>query len=179
MRNVVRWSLPVAAAAVVASSAAGFGPKLHIGPKITAAGPVVSKPVMTLEGARAVIAAAVAKARSADAGGAIAVVDDGGNLIAFERLDGTFPAGAPVSIGKARTAAMFKKPTRVFEEAIKNGRTALVGVSEMTPLQGGVPIMFDGEVVGGIGVSGAHSQAEDELIAMAGAAAITPPSAAR
>lgn len=179
MRNVVRWSLPVVAAVVVATSAAGFGPGLAYDSKLIAGAPVASKPALTLEGARAVIAAAVAKARAANAGGAIAVVDDGGNLVAFERLDGTFPAGASVSIGKARTAATFRKSTRVFEDAIHDGRTALVGVSEMTPLQGGVPIMFDGEVVGGIGVSGAHSQAEDELIAAAGAAAISPPSAAK
>lgn len=130
------------------------------------------KHTLTLDGAGRVLGAAVAEARSRNAGGAIAIVDDGGSLIAFERIDGTFAAGAEVSIGKARTAAMFKKPTAAFEDSIKNGRVALVGVRELTPLQGGVPIVHEGQVIGAIGVSGAHSQQEDELIAMAGAAAI-------
>jgi glc operon protein GlcG len=131
------------------------------------------KHTLTLEGANRAIAAAMAMAKERGAGGAIAVVDDGGSLIAFARLDGTFAAGADVSIGKARTAALFKKPTRAFEEAINKGRTALAAVREMTPLQGAVPIMHDGQVVGAIGVSGAHSQGEDEEVAMAGAGAIS------
>jgi glc operon protein GlcG len=77
-----------------------------------------------------------------------------------------------VSIGKARTAALFKKPTRAFEDSINGGRVALAAVHEMTPLQGGVPIVHDGQVVGAIGVSGAHSQAEDEEVALAGASAV-------
>lgn len=133
--------------------------------------------VLTLEGANRVLDAAIAEARRRDAGGAIAVVDEGGHLVAFARLDGTFPAGATVSIGKARTAATFRKPTRAFEESIKGGRAALLGAAEMTPLQGGVPIVRDGEVVGAVGVSGAHSQIEDEEIALAGAAAIASASA--
>jgi glc operon protein GlcG len=135
-------------------------------------GAVGVKHTLTLEGADRVLAAAIAEARRRNAGGAIAVVDEGGALIAFWRLDGTFTAGATVSIGKARTAATFKKPTRVFEESIKNGRIALVGVGEMTPLQGGVPIEHDGQVIGAIGVSGAHTQVEDEEIALAGAAGV-------
>ncbi|HBS27942.1 MAG TPA: heme-binding protein [Phycisphaerales bacterium] len=127
---------------------------------------------LTLEGANRVLAAAIAKAKEKSAGGAIAVVDHGGSLIAFQRLDGTFPAGAAVSLGKARTSAVFKKPTKAFEDSINGGRTALAAVQEMTPLQGGVPILVDGHVVGAIGVSGAHSQQEDEEIALAGAAAV-------
>jgi glc operon protein GlcG len=136
-------------------------------------GSIAVKHTLTLEGANRALAASMAMAKERGAGGAIAVVDDGGSLIAFARLDGTFAAGADVSIGKARTAAMFKKPTRVFEEAINKGRIALAAVREMTPLQGAVPIMHDGQVVGAIGVSGAHSQGEDEEVAMAGAAAIS------
>lgn len=136
-------------------------------------GPGVSvKHVLTLEGANRVIAAAIARAKERGAGGAIAVVDDGGNLIALQRLDGTFAAGAIVSIGKARTAALFKKPTKVFEDSINGGRFALGSVHEMTPLQGGVPIIHEGYVIGGVGVSGAHSQAEDEEVALAGAGAL-------
>lgn len=134
---------------------------------------VAIKHTLTLEGANAALDAAIAEARKRNAGGAIAVVDDGGNLIALQRLDGTFAAGAEVSIGKARTAALFKKPTRVFEESINKGRTALVGVGVLTPLQGGVPIEHEGFVIGAIGVSGAHSQTEDEEIALVGAAAVS------
>ncbi|MDQ3906742.1 MAG: heme-binding protein, partial [Acidobacteriota bacterium] len=106
----------------------------------TAGAQVAPKKSLTLDGARRVIAAAVAEAKRLGApGGVIAVVDDGGNLMALERLDGTFAAGANISIGKARTAVLFKKPTRVFEEIIKNGRTAMVALPDtlFTPLQGG------------------------------------------
>jgi uncharacterized protein GlcG (DUF336 family) len=131
---------------------------------------VAEKKSLTLEGARAVIAAAKDYARAANApGGVIAVVDDGGNLVALERLDGTFAAGANISIGKAKTAVMFKRPTKVFEEIIKNGRTAMVALPDFTPLQGGVPITVGGEIIGGVGVSGAASAQQDEELALAGA----------
>jgi glc operon protein GlcG len=132
---------------------------------------VMAKKELTLDGARQIIAAATAEARRDNVGGAIAVVDEGGTLIALERLDGTFAAGANISIGKARTAAIFKRPTKAFEEIIKGGRTAMVALSDFTPLQGGIPIMLDGQVIGAIGVSGAASAQRDEEIAMAGAAA--------
>jgi glc operon protein GlcG len=133
---------------------------------------VVDKKALTLEGARQVIATAIGEARRLRApGGVIAVVDDGGNLMALERLDGTFAAGANISIGKARTAAIFKRPTKAFEDIIKNGRTAMVALTDFTPLQGGIPLMVGEEVVGGIGVSGAASAQQDEEIALAGAAA--------
>ena len=128
---------------------------------------------LTLEGARRVIASAQVEARKLNApGGVVAVVDEGGNLMALERLDGTFAAGANISIGKARTAVLFKKPTKVFEDIIKNGRTSMVALDDFTPLQGGIPIVVDGEVVGGVGVSGAASAQQDEELAIAGAAAI-------
>src|SRR5262245_30631309 len=114
-------------------------------------------------------ASAEAKRRSAP-GGAIAIVDAGGHLLYLERLDGTFPAAAVVSTEKARTAAIFQKPTSEFEDAIKGGRTALLGVDVMTPLQGGVPIRIGGVVVGAIGVSGAASAVQDTEIATAAAA---------
>ena len=134
---------------------------------------IVEKKVLTLEGARRAIAAAEAEARRNKAGGIIAVVDDGGNLMALERLEGTFAAGARVSIGKARTAALFKKPTRFFEELINKGRTAMTAVEDFTPLIGGVPIVIEGQIVGAIGVSGANSAQQDEELALAGAAAVT------
>lgn len=137
----------------------------------TAHAQVASKKGLTLEGAKRVIAAATAEARRNRAGGVVAVVDDGGSLIALERIDGTFAAGANISIGKARTAAIFKRPTRFFEDVIKGGRTAMIALDDFTPLQGGVPIVVDGEIVGAVGVSGAASAQQDEEIAMVGAAA--------
>jgi glc operon protein GlcG len=135
---------------------------------------VTDKKTLTLEGARIVIAGAKEYAAKNNApGGVIAVVDDGGNLVALERIDGTFSAGANISIGKAKTAVMFKRPTKVFEEIIKNGRTAMVALPDFTPLQGGVPIMIDGQIVGGVGVSGAASAVQDEELANAGASALT------
>jgi len=135
-------------------------------------GEVAARKALTLEGAKKAAAAATAEARKNNAGGVIAIVDDGGNLMYLERLDNTFPAGAMVSYGKARTSAIFRKPTKVFEDAIKNGRVAFLGAPDMTPLQGGVPIMVEGQVIGGIGVSGANSAQQDEELAMAGAAAL-------
>jgi len=132
----------------------------------------VDKKTLTIEGAKKVIAGAVAYAKKNNApGGVIAVVDEGGNLMALERLDGTFAAGANISIGKARTSVLFKRPTKAFEDIIKNGRTAMVALPDayFTPLQGGVPITIDGQIVGGVGVSGAASAQQDEELAMAGA----------
>ena len=133
---------------------------------------VADKKALTLDGAKKVAAAAAAEAARNNEGAAIAVVDDGGNLMYLERLDGTFAAGPRISIGKARTAALFKKPTAAFEDIIKNGRTAMVALEDFMPLQGGVPIELDGKVVGAIGVSGAANQQRDEAVAKAGAAAL-------
>lgn len=138
----------------------------------TAVAELATKKSLTLEAAHSAIAAAVAKAKSLQTTGVIAVVDDGGNLMAVERLDGTFSAGANISIGKARTAALFKKPTRAFEEIIKNGRTPMIALSDFTPLVGGIPLFSAGQLVGGIGVSGAASADQDEELALAGAAAL-------
>ncbi len=133
---------------------------------------IIEKKSLNLDGAKKAIAAAVDYARKNNApGGVIAVVDEGGNLMALERLDGTFAMGATISIGKARTAVLFKKPTRFFEELINKGRTAMTAVDGFTPLIGGIPIVIDGQVVGGIGVSGAASANQDEELALAGAAA--------
>jgi len=139
------------------------------------------KKTLTLKGAEAVIAAAKAEAQRLNApGGVIAVVDDGGNLMALERLDGTFSAGANISIGKAKTAVMFKKPTRFFEELINSngkGRTVMTALENFTPLIGGIPIVVDGQIVGGVGVSGAASADQDEQLAIAGSKAFTSPTA--
>jgi len=135
------------------------------------------KKTLTLKGAEAVIAAAKTEAQKLNApGGVIAVVDDGGNLMALERLAGTFSAGANISIGKARTAVMFKKPTRFFEELINSngkGRTVMTALENFTPLIGGIPITVDGQIVGGVGVSGAATADQDEKLAIAGANAFS------
>jgi glc operon protein GlcG len=133
------------------------------------------KKSLTLDGAKRVLAAAVAEAKKGAGTAAIAVVDEGGNLIAVERLDGTFAAGTTVSVGKARTAVLFKKPTKFFEDLINKGRTAMSSLSAnegFTPLQGGLPIVVDGQIIGGIGVSGAASAQQDEEVAIAGANAL-------
>jgi len=133
----------------------------------------VQKPELTLDSAKKVIAAAVAEAKNKNApGGAIAVVDEGGNLVAVERLDNTFAAGANISIGKARTAALFKRPTKFFEDVINKRRTAMSTLSDFTPLQGGIPIIIDGQLIGAVGVSGAASAQQDEELAIAGANAL-------
>jgi uncharacterized protein GlcG (DUF336 family) len=146
----------------------------------TGSAQTVQKKSLTLEGAKRVIAAAIAEAKNKSApGGAIAVVDEGGNLIAVERLDNTFAAGAHISIGKARTAVLFKRPTKFFEDAINQGRTAMTTLSDFTPLQGGIPIIVDGQVIGAVGVSGAASAQQDEELAIAGANALAQSSAQR
>ncbi len=139
---------------------------------LAAAQTSIDAPSLTLEGARIAIDAAAAKARADGAGGAIAVVDQGGNLVALDRLDGTFAAGANISIGKARTAALFQKPTRVFEDIIRAGRTPMIALDDFTPLKGGVPIVVDGRVVGAVGVSGAKSADHDDELAIAAAEAV-------
>src|SRR5438876_5431994 len=140
----------------------------------TASAQTADKKSFTLDGAERVIAAAKAEAAKVKSpGGVIAVVDAGGNLMALERLDGTFAAGANISIGKARTAVLFQKPTKVFEDIINKGRTAMAALPDsfFTPLQGGIPVVFEGQIIGGVGVSGASSAAQDEELAIAGAEA--------
>jgi glc operon protein GlcG len=129
------------------------------------------KKTLTLEGAKAVALAAAAEAKKGNEGGSIAIVDDGGNLMYLERIQPTFPMGATISTEKARTAALFQKPTKILEDAIVGGRTPLLNVWS-APLNGGEPIVVDGQVVGAIGVSGASSAARDAAIAIAGAHAL-------
>jgi len=164
MKNVLNWSLVVKSSLALlflltAVSGQVFGQ--------TAAGKV-----LTLAGAKSVVAAATAEAKKNGAGGSIAVVDQGGHLLCLERLDSTFPAAANISILKARSAAMFRRPTGFFEDAIRNGRLSLLANPELMPLQGGVPIVIEGEVVGAVGVAGAASSQQDEEIARAAAQVI-------
>jgi glc operon protein GlcG len=131
----------------------------------------VTKKTLTLDGAKAVAAAAAAEAKRGNEGGSIAVVDDGGNLMYLERIQPTFAMGAHIATEKARTAALFQRPSKALEDVIISGRTTLLSVVP-APLQGGEPIMVDGQIVGAIGVSGAASAVRDQVIAAAGAAAL-------
>src|SRR5882724_13390314 len=129
------------------------------------------KKALTLEGAKTVAAAAAAEAKRGNEGASIAIVDDGGNLMYLERIQPTFAMGATISTEKARTAALFGKPTKILEDAIVGGRTPLLNVWS-APLNGGEPIKVGGQIVGAIGVSGASSAARDAAIALVGAGAL-------
>ena len=128
-----------------------------------------TKRVLTLAVARRMADAAEAEARKRGATVVIAVVDDAGHLLVLHRLDDTQVASVEVGIGKARTAAIFRRPSKVFEDQIRDGRVAALALTGATPLQGGIPILHEGKVIGAIGVSGNTPQ-EDEDIAKAGAA---------
>lgn len=131
-----------------------------------------TKEVLTLRAARAIADAAEAEAVRRGAAVVIAVVDDGGALLVLHRLDDTQVASVEVGIAKARTAAIFRRPSKVFEDQVKNGRVAALGLPGAAPLQGGVPIVRRGKVVGAIGVSGNTPQ-EDEDIAKVGASLLS------
>jgi glc operon protein GlcG len=122
---------------------------------------------LSLEEARKAAASAAAEARKNKWTMAIAVVDDGGHLIYFERIDETQIASIDIAIGKARTAVNFKRPTKALEDAINGGQYAVLTFPNSIPREGGLPILVDGKVVGGIGVSGGKSS-EDTQVAIAG-----------
>lgn len=128
------------------------------------------KPALTLADARAILAAARAEADKREWRVTIAVVDDGGHLVALERGDGAFPHSAEIATRKAWTAAMVRLPTKTMEDMVKD-RPALVAFPGQVRVQGGVPILVDGECVGAVGVSGVAS-AQDEEVARAGIAAL-------
>jgi glc operon protein GlcG len=129
---------------------------------------VLSTKNISLDAAKKIVTEAVKFAKDNKApGGAIAVVDAGGSLVYLERLDNTFPAASEVAIKKAGTSAGFKAPSSKLENSINGGRQALITVGH-TFLQGGIPIIYDGQVIGAIGVSGSASAQQDEDIANAG-----------
>ena len=130
-----------------------------------------TKEVLTLRAARSVADAAEAKALRRGATVVIAVVDDAGYLLVLHRLDDTQVASVEVGIAKARTAAIFRRPSKVFEDQVRNGRISALALPGAAALQGGIPIVHRGRVVGAIGVSGNTPQ-EDEDIAKVGAAVV-------
>jgi glc operon protein GlcG len=133
---------------------------------------LAEKKVITLAAARKMVAAAEAEAQRNHWAGVIAVVDDGGWPILVERMDNAaFTASIELAPGKARTAALFKKPSQALEDSINHGRIALVTARDFIEMQGGLPIIVDGQVVGGIGAS-FDTPEHDVQVAQAGLAAL-------
>lgn len=130
-----------------------------------------TKAVLSLSDALQILHAARAQAHANHWNVAIAVVDDGGHPLALERLDGCAPIGAYIAIEKARTAALGRRETKSFEDIVNGGRMAFLTAPLLTPLEGGVPIVVDGQVVGAVGVSGVKSD-QDALVAHAGVSAL-------
>ena len=126
---------------------------------------------LSLEDAKRVAAAARAEAEKNGWAIVIAVVDDGGHLMYLERMDGTQKASSRIAEAKGRTAILFKRPTKAIEDSVLEGRTVMMGLPGAVPLEGGVPLMKDGQFVGGIGVSGVQSF-QDGVVARAGATAL-------
>jgi len=126
---------------------------------------------LSLEDAKRVAAAARAEAEKNGWAIVIAVVDDGGHLMYLERMDGTQKASSRIAEAKGRTAILFKRPTKAIEDNVLEGRTVMMGLPGAVHLEGGVPLLKDGQFVGGIGVSGVQSF-QDGIVARAGAAAL-------
>jgi len=131
-----------------------------------------SKKTLSLEAARVALAGAEAEAERNNWRVVIAVVDEGGHTLALVRLDGTQWSSVDTAVEKARAAVAWKRPTRLLEESVNQGRTAFISISQgMALLQGGVPIEVDGAIIGAVGVSGVKAS-DDEVIALAGVNAL-------
>jgi uncharacterized protein GlcG (DUF336 family) len=124
-----------------------------------------------LEAARKVGQAALAEASKSGWTVAAAIVDPGGNLVYYEKMDNTQLGSAPVAVAKAKSAALFKRPTKAFEDTVNGGKPNGLGLPGAVPIEGGVPLIVDGKIVGAVGVSGATSQ-QDGVCAKAGADAL-------
>lgn len=133
----------------------------------------VAVPTLTFDGARRIAAAAAEHAQRNGWGVSIAVVDAHGELLFFAKLDGAHQQSVNIAQAKARTAARWRRETKALEDAVAAGRTVLMAVEGMLPLEGGVPIILDGRVIGAVGVSGVTS-AQDAQTASAGIRAVFP-----
>lgn len=134
---------------------------------------MIQRPALTLEDTRRIAKAAEAQAAQHGWAVTIAVVDDGGHLLWLQRLDGAAPISAQIAQAKARTAALGRRESRVYEEMINQGRMSFLSAPSLEGmLEGGVPILIDGHCVGAVGVSGVKS-AEDAQVARAGIEALT------
>ncbi|PPD46104.1 MAG: hypothetical protein CTY15_01620 [Methylocystis sp.] len=127
--------------------------------------------LLTLADAKRVAAAAAQEAGRNGWSVVIAIVDDAGLLVYLERLDGAQPASCEIAQSKARAAALFRRPTKALEDTVAGGRIALLSLPHITPVEGGLPLLHEGQVVGAIGVSGVQSF-QDGLVAKAGADAL-------
>ncbi|WP_044871374.1 heme-binding protein [Pseudomonas sp. LFM046] len=127
-----------------------------------------TKSVLSQSDVTRILAAARAEAQSHQWNVAIAVVDDGGHPLALERLDGCAPIGAYIAIEKARTSALGRRESKGYEDMVNGGRNAFLSAPLLTSLEGGVPVLVDGQVVGAVGVSGVKAD-QDAQIARAGA----------
>jgi uncharacterized protein GlcG (DUF336 family) len=130
-----------------------------------------NRPMLTLEDCRKISAAAEAEARRNNWNVCVAILDDGGHLLHLARMDGASPANARIAIEKGRTAAETRRSTAVWQERIAK-RPELLKMPQVTPVQGGLPILVEGTCVGAVGISGVQSH-EDEQIAAAGIKALT------
>ncbi|WP_426141864.1 heme-binding protein [Pseudomonas sp. DWP3-1-2] len=130
-----------------------------------------TKAVLTQTEVTQILAAARAEANDNSWAVSIAVVDDGGHLLGFERLDGCAPIGGYIAIEKARTSALGRRESKGYEEMVNGGRTAFLSAPLLTSLEGGVPVIVDGQVIGAVGVSGVKAD-QDAQVAKAGVAAI-------
>lgn len=133
---------------------------------------MANKPLLTLEAAKRIAAAARAEAKSNDWRVVIAVVDDGGHLLYLERSHDTQFGSVETAIQKAHAAVAFQRPTKVSEDAVLSGRLIHLALPGVIPAEGGVPLQIDGVVVGGLGISGVRSS-QDGQVAAAGVAALT------
>ncbi|MGF6479207.1 heme-binding protein [Paraburkholderia sp. JPY419] len=132
---------------------------------------MLTKPVLTVAETTRIVDAARAEAEKNRWAVAIVVVDDGGHPLAVLRLDGAAPSTSYIATEKARTAALGRRETKVYEDMINNGRTAFLSAPLQGTLEGGVPVIVDGHVVGAVGVSGVKSE-QDAQIAKAGIQAL-------
>jgi glc operon protein GlcG len=132
---------------------------------------LADRKALTLEGAKKMAAAAEAEAKKNNWSVVIVIVDDAGQLLCLERMDGVQPASVEIAIQKARSAALYKRPTKAFQDRLAGGDTAVLRLPGAAPFEGGLPVMFNEQVVGAIGVSGVASQ-QDGQIAAAGASAL-------
>jgi uncharacterized protein GlcG (DUF336 family) len=154
MRNLILWLM----CAVCACSAADLA----------------TRKAITLSTAKQIATAAEAEARKNNWNVVICIVDEGGHLIYLQRMDETQLASVEIAQGKARTAVLYKRPTKAMEDAVAGGRNVVMTLPGALPVEGGLPISVEGRVIGAIGVSGVMS-AQDAQVARAGLAVVEPP----
>jgi len=133
---------------------------------------MISKPILTLDDAKKIAAAAEAEALRNSWRVVIAIVDDGGHLLYLQRNHGTQFGSVEIAIQKARAAVALQRPTKVIEDAVLGGRLIHLALPGVLPAEGGVPLMHDNHIIGGLGISGVRSS-EDGQIAQAGVAALS------